>query len=88
MTGATKRVAALRHGLESASRSATVRSTLIAVHFNGRRTISALKSMDVDHVVPLHCTGELFHDIAKAEIPDRLIRAYTGTRLTFGVSEQ
>ena len=53
-----------------------------------RRTIAALKSMDVEHVIPLHCTGEVFHDIAKAEIPDRLIRAYTGTRLTFGVGEQ
>ena len=53
-----------------------------------RRTIAALKSMDVEHVIPLHCTGELFYDMAKAEIPDRLIRAYTGTRLDFGVSEQ
>ena len=55
---------------------------------NVRRTIAALKTMDVEHVIPLHCTGELFCEIAKAEIPDRLIRAYTGTRLSFGVSEQ
>ena len=53
-----------------------------------RRTIAALKSMDVEHVIPLHCTGELFYDMAKAEIPDRLVRAYTGTRLAFGVSQQ
>ena len=53
-----------------------------------RRTIAELESMDVEHVIPLHCTGELFYEIAKAEIPDRLIRAYTGTRLRFGVSEQ
>ena len=51
-----------------------------------RRTIAELKSMDVEHVIPLHRTGELFYDIAKAEIPDRLIRAYTGTRLVFGVT--
>ena len=53
-----------------------------------RRTIAALKSMDVEHVIPLHCTGDLFYDVAKTEIPDRLIRAYTGTRLTFGAGEQ
>jgi 7,8-dihydropterin-6-yl-methyl-4-(beta-D-ribofuranosyl)aminobenzene 5'-phosphate synthase len=53
-----------------------------------RRTIAALKNMDVEHVIPLHCTGELFYDMAKSEIPDRLIRAYTGTRLTFGVGER
>jgi 7,8-dihydropterin-6-yl-methyl-4-(beta-D-ribofuranosyl)aminobenzene 5'-phosphate synthase len=52
-----------------------------------RLTIAALKSMDVKHVIPLHCTGELFYEIAKAEIPDRLIRAYTGTRLRFGGRE-
>jgi 7,8-dihydropterin-6-yl-methyl-4-(beta-D-ribofuranosyl)aminobenzene 5'-phosphate synthase len=53
-----------------------------------RSTIAALKSMDVEHVIPLHCTGEVFYEMAKAEIPDRLIRAYTGTRLTFGMSQQ
>lgn len=52
-----------------------------------RRTIAALKGMDVEHVIPLHCTGDLLYEIGKAEIPDRLIRAYTGTRLAFGVSE-
>jgi 7,8-dihydropterin-6-yl-methyl-4-(beta-D-ribofuranosyl)aminobenzene 5'-phosphate synthase len=53
-----------------------------------RRTVAALKNMDVEHVIPLHCTGELFYAIAKNEIPDRLVRAYTGTRLAFGVSQQ
>jgi 7,8-dihydropterin-6-yl-methyl-4-(beta-D-ribofuranosyl)aminobenzene 5'-phosphate synthase len=53
-----------------------------------RRTVGALKEMDVEHVIPLHCTGELFYEIAKAEIPDRLIRAYTGTSLAFGTSQR
>ena len=53
-----------------------------------RRTVAAIKEMDVEHVIPLHCSGELFYEIAKAEIPERLIRAYTGTRLAFGVNEQ
>jgi len=49
-----------------------------------RRTIAELKSMNIEHVIPLHCTGEPFYEIAKTEIPDKLIRAYTGTLLTFG----
>lgn len=52
------------------------------------RTVAALKRMNVEHVIPLHCTGEAFYEIAKAEIPGRLIRAYTGTRLVFGGNQQ
>jgi 7,8-dihydropterin-6-yl-methyl-4-(beta-D-ribofuranosyl)aminobenzene 5'-phosphate synthase len=49
-----------------------------------RETIASLKTLDVDYIVPLHCTGEAFYDYAKAEIPGRLLRSYTGTRLVFG----
>ena len=48
------------------------------------RTITALKEIDVDYVVPLHCSGEVFYDMAKAEMPDKLLRSYTGTRFVFG----
>jgi 7,8-dihydropterin-6-yl-methyl-4-(beta-D-ribofuranosyl)aminobenzene 5'-phosphate synthase len=48
-----------------------------------RDTVTALKEMDVDYVIPLHCTGEPFYEIAKAEIPSRLLRSYTGTRFVF-----
>jgi len=48
-----------------------------------RDTITALKSIDIDYVIPLHCTGEPFYEIAKAEIPNRLLRSYTGTRFIF-----
>jgi 7,8-dihydropterin-6-yl-methyl-4-(beta-D-ribofuranosyl)aminobenzene 5'-phosphate synthase len=47
-------------------------------------TVAALKDLDVDYVVPLHCTGELLYDKAKAEMPIKLVRAYTGTQLIFG----
>jgi hypothetical protein len=30
--------------------------------------------------VPLHCTGEPFYEIAKAEMPTKLLRSYTGRR--------
>jgi 7,8-dihydropterin-6-yl-methyl-4-(beta-D-ribofuranosyl)aminobenzene 5'-phosphate synthase len=48
------------------------------------RTIAALKEIDVDYVVPLHCSGEVFYDMAKAEMPHKLLRSYTGTRFVFG----
>ncbi|WP_336487381.1 MBL fold metallo-hydrolase [Methylobacterium nigriterrae] len=51
-----------------------------------RRTVAALKEIGPDFVVPLHCSGEPFYEIAKAEMPDRLVRAYTGTRLIFAAA--
>jgi 7,8-dihydropterin-6-yl-methyl-4-(beta-D-ribofuranosyl)aminobenzene 5'-phosphate synthase len=49
-----------------------------------RDTIAALKTIDVDYVIPLHCSGEPFYEMAKAEMPNKLLRSYTGTRLVFG----
>ena len=48
-----------------------------------RETIAALKTMDVDYVIPLHCTGEPFYETAKVEMPNKLLRSYTGTRFVF-----
>jgi 7,8-dihydropterin-6-yl-methyl-4-(beta-D-ribofuranosyl)aminobenzene 5'-phosphate synthase len=48
-----------------------------------RQTIAALKEMDVDYVIPLHCSGEVFYELAKAEMPTKLLRSYTGTRFVF-----
>jgi 7,8-dihydropterin-6-yl-methyl-4-(beta-D-ribofuranosyl)aminobenzene 5'-phosphate synthase len=48
-----------------------------------RQTITALKELEVEYVIPLHCSGEVFYEMAKAEIPDRLLRSYTGTRFVF-----
>jgi 7,8-dihydropterin-6-yl-methyl-4-(beta-D-ribofuranosyl)aminobenzene 5'-phosphate synthase len=48
-----------------------------------RQTIAALKEMDVAYVIPLHCSGEVFYELAKAEMPIRLLRSYTGTRFVF-----
>jgi metal-dependent hydrolase (beta-lactamase superfamily II) len=49
-------------------------------------TIAALDEMDIDYVIPLHCSGEMFYDLAKAEMPSKLLRSYTGTRFVFMVS--
>jgi 7,8-dihydropterin-6-yl-methyl-4-(beta-D-ribofuranosyl)aminobenzene 5'-phosphate synthase len=48
-----------------------------------RETIAALKTVDPDYVIPLHCTGEPFYEIAKAEMPSKVLRSYTGTRFVF-----
>jgi 7,8-dihydropterin-6-yl-methyl-4-(beta-D-ribofuranosyl)aminobenzene 5'-phosphate synthase len=48
-----------------------------------RETVLSLREINPDYVVPLHCTGEPFFEMAKAEIPAKLVRAYTGTRLVF-----
>jgi 7,8-dihydropterin-6-yl-methyl-4-(beta-D-ribofuranosyl)aminobenzene 5'-phosphate synthase len=47
------------------------------------KTIRALKELDVDYIIPLHCSGEVFYEIAKGELPSKLLRSYTGTRFVF-----
>jgi 7,8-dihydropterin-6-yl-methyl-4-(beta-D-ribofuranosyl)aminobenzene 5'-phosphate synthase len=48
-----------------------------------RETIAALKELDPDYVIPLHCTGEPFYEIARIEMPGKILRSYTGTRFVF-----
>jgi 7,8-dihydropterin-6-yl-methyl-4-(beta-D-ribofuranosyl)aminobenzene 5'-phosphate synthase len=47
------------------------------------RTVAELKQIDIDHIIPLHCTGEPFYEIARAEMPRKVLRSYTGTRFVF-----
>ncbi len=49
-----------------------------------RSTIAALKELNPDYVIPMHCTGEAFYEIAKHEMPGRVLLSSTGTRFTFG----
>ncbi|UWU88983.1 MBL fold metallo-hydrolase [Bradyrhizobium sp. CB1015] len=48
-----------------------------------RDTVKALQEIDPTYVVPLHCTGEPFYETARAAMPTKLLRSYTGTRLVF-----
>jgi 7,8-dihydropterin-6-yl-methyl-4-(beta-D-ribofuranosyl)aminobenzene 5'-phosphate synthase len=48
-----------------------------------RDTVKALQEIDPTYVVPLHCTGEPFYEAARAAMPSKLLRSYTGTRLVF-----
>jgi 7,8-dihydropterin-6-yl-methyl-4-(beta-D-ribofuranosyl)aminobenzene 5'-phosphate synthase len=47
------------------------------------QTVMELKAMQPDFVVPAHCAGERFYDIARAEMPGRVVRSAVGTRFTF-----
>jgi 7,8-dihydropterin-6-yl-methyl-4-(beta-D-ribofuranosyl)aminobenzene 5'-phosphate synthase len=49
-----------------------------------RETVAALKELNPDCVIPMHCTGEVFIDIVQKEMPGKFIRSYTGSRYTFG----
>jgi 7,8-dihydropterin-6-yl-methyl-4-(beta-D-ribofuranosyl)aminobenzene 5'-phosphate synthase len=49
-----------------------------------RETMKDLINLDVDYIVPMHCTGEPFYEMLKAELPTKVIRSYTGTKLVFG----
>jgi 7,8-dihydropterin-6-yl-methyl-4-(beta-D-ribofuranosyl)aminobenzene 5'-phosphate synthase len=48
-----------------------------------QQTVDALKEINIDYMIPLHCTGEPFYDKARAEMPGKVVRSYTGTRFVF-----
>jgi 7,8-dihydropterin-6-yl-methyl-4-(beta-D-ribofuranosyl)aminobenzene 5'-phosphate synthase len=48
-----------------------------------RETIKGLAALSPDFVIPLHCSGEPFFEIMKAEMPAKLLRGYTGTEFVF-----
>lgn len=48
-----------------------------------RATVAALKDADVDYVIPLHCSGDAFYEIAKQELGKKVLRSYSGTRFVF-----
>jgi 7,8-dihydropterin-6-yl-methyl-4-(beta-D-ribofuranosyl)aminobenzene 5'-phosphate synthase len=48
-----------------------------------RETVKALQEIDPDYLIPLHCTGEPFYEIANVEMPTKLVRSFTGTRFVF-----
>jgi 7,8-dihydropterin-6-yl-methyl-4-(beta-D-ribofuranosyl)aminobenzene 5'-phosphate synthase len=49
-----------------------------------RSTVLALKEFNPDHLIPMHCTGSTFYDIARQEMPGRVLLSSTGTRFVFG----
>jgi 7,8-dihydropterin-6-yl-methyl-4-(beta-D-ribofuranosyl)aminobenzene 5'-phosphate synthase len=49
-----------------------------------RETVLALKAVSPDYIMAAHCSGDTFYDIAKTEMPSKVIRSAVGTRLVFG----
>lgn len=47
-------------------------------------TIVALKKMNPDVVIPMHCTGETFIEFIQQEMPEKFIRSYAGSQYIFG----
>jgi 7,8-dihydropterin-6-yl-methyl-4-(beta-D-ribofuranosyl)aminobenzene 5'-phosphate synthase len=48
-----------------------------------RATVAALKVLNPDCLIPMHCTGATFYEIAKQELPGKVLLNSTGTRYTF-----
>jgi len=48
------------------------------------RSVAALKDIDPDYVIPMHCSGATFTWMVRDAMPGKLILSYTGTRFVFG----
>ena len=48
-----------------------------------RDTVMQMKALKPDCIIAAHCSGETFYDIARAEMPGRIVRAAVGTSVTF-----
>ncbi len=46
-------------------------------------TVLALKELNPDYIIPMHCTGTPFHEMAEQEMPGRVRLSSTGTRFVF-----
>ncbi len=50
-----------------------------------RDTFAALKELNPDYLIPMHCTGTTFYEMAKQEMPGRVLLSSTGSKFVFGV---
>ena len=47
------------------------------------KIMAELKTLDIEHVFPMHCSGSNFVDLAKKEMPGALVLCTTGSQFTF-----
>ena len=47
------------------------------------KVMAELKKFELEHVMPMHCSGQNFIDLAKREMPEKLVLCGTGTSFTF-----
>jgi 7,8-dihydropterin-6-yl-methyl-4-(beta-D-ribofuranosyl)aminobenzene 5'-phosphate synthase len=48
------------------------------------QTVDALKAINPDYLIPMHCSGATFSRLANAAMPGKVIPPSTGSRFTFG----
>jgi 7,8-dihydropterin-6-yl-methyl-4-(beta-D-ribofuranosyl)aminobenzene 5'-phosphate synthase len=48
-----------------------------------RQVMAELKKFDLDHVMPMHCSGQNFVYLAEKEMPEKLVLCGTGSSFTF-----
>jgi 7,8-dihydropterin-6-yl-methyl-4-(beta-D-ribofuranosyl)aminobenzene 5'-phosphate synthase len=48
-----------------------------------RKVMAELKKFDLEHVMPMHCSGQNFVDLAQQEMPEKLVLCGTGSSFTF-----
>ena len=48
------------------------------------KVMAELKTLDIQHVFPMHCSGPNFLEVAKREMPQALVLCTTGSSFTFG----
>ena len=48
------------------------------------QVMTEIKSLDPDVIIPMHCSGDNFIRAVRAQMPDKLLEATTGSRVTFG----
>jgi 7,8-dihydropterin-6-yl-methyl-4-(beta-D-ribofuranosyl)aminobenzene 5'-phosphate synthase len=48
-----------------------------------RQTIAAFEQINPDYLIPAHCTGDRFYDLAREAMGDKVIHSAVGTRFIF-----
>jgi len=48
-----------------------------------RQVMAELKKFDLEHVMPMHCSGQNFVDLAMKEMPEKLVLCGTGSSFIF-----
>jgi 7,8-dihydropterin-6-yl-methyl-4-(beta-D-ribofuranosyl)aminobenzene 5'-phosphate synthase len=49
-----------------------------------RQVVATLKDVNPDYLIPGHCSGDRFYDLARNELGDKVIHSAVGTRFVFG----
>jgi 7,8-dihydropterin-6-yl-methyl-4-(beta-D-ribofuranosyl)aminobenzene 5'-phosphate synthase len=48
-----------------------------------RRTVAEFQDINPDYLIPAHCTGDRFYDLARAAMGEKVIHSAVGTRFIF-----